>query len=142
MPTLGLVVAQFYEEIAEVMESTAKARATDRDATIAATIRVPGVFDTSLAADRLARQPDIDAVVVLGAVVTGDTDHDQVIAHGTASALTEVERERDTPVAFGVVGPGMSRSEAFERIEMAAGAVDSAVDTLDALPATDRRQPR
>ncbi len=37
----------------------------------------PGSYDTPLAADRLARRSDIDAVAVLGAIISGDTDHDR-----------------------------------------------------------------
>jgi 6,7-dimethyl-8-ribityllumazine synthase len=134
MPRIALVVAQFYEELAAEMEDQASEYAAERDVSVVETVHVPGVFDTSLAADRLARRSDVDAVVVLGAVITGDTDHDQVVAHTTAHRLGEVSPSRDTPVTFGIVGPGMSGAEAHERVEKAARAVDAAVDTLERVP--------
>jgi 6,7-dimethyl-8-ribityllumazine synthase len=135
MSTLGVVVAEFYPELAAEMLALARDRADERDATVAEVCRVPGVLDASLPADRLARRDDIDAVVVLGSVVAGDTDHDQVVAHTAARTLDEVSLRRDTPVAFGVTGPDMSAAEARERVDTAAEAVDAAVETLAALPA-------
>ncbi|MFY4815121.1 6,7-dimethyl-8-ribityllumazine synthase [Halorubrum salsamenti] len=134
MASVGLVIAQFYETMAEEMEDRAQERILERDAEITTTVYVPGVYDTPLAADRLARCDEIDAVTVLGAVVTGDTDHDQVVTHTAADKLGDVSLDRDTPVTFGVIGPDMSSAEAHERIEYAVNAVDAAVDTVRELP--------
>jgi 6,7-dimethyl-8-ribityllumazine synthase len=92
---------------------------------------VPGSYDTPLAADGLARRDDIDAVVALGAIITGDTDHDQVIADAAAHKLSDVSLDRDTPVTFGIIGPGMSQDEADARVEYGATAVDSAIDIVE-----------
>ncbi|WP_255194414.1 6,7-dimethyl-8-ribityllumazine synthase [Natronobeatus ordinarius] len=134
MTTLGLVVAQFNRPITEQMEEAAREAAADADATVAETVRVPGAYDAPLAADRLARREEIDAVAVLGSIITGDTDHDQVIADATAGRLSDVSLERDTPVTLGVTGPGMSAAEARERVENAATAVEGAIDLVDELP--------
>ena len=50
MTALGLVVAQFYEELAAEMELEARDRIEGRDATVAETVHVPGVYDAPLAA--------------------------------------------------------------------------------------------
>ncbi len=134
MPTLGLVVAQFNRSVTEQMEAAAREAASEAGAEIAETVHVPGAYDAPLAADRLARRDSIDAVAVLGAIVTGDTDHDQVIADAAAQGLTDASLERDTPVTLGVTGPGMSGAEARERIENGAKAVESALELIDALP--------
>jgi len=133
MTQLGLVVARFNESVTGPMEEHARDAAAERDAEIVETIHVPGSYDTPLAADRLARRSDVDAVAVLGAVVTGDTDHDRVIADATAQGLTQVSLDRDTPVLFGVSGPGMSGAEARERVEKGAEAVYAAVEMVEAL---------
>ncbi len=134
MPTLGLVVARFNRSVTEEMEERAREAAADAGAAVAETVHVPGVYDAPLAADRLARRESIDAVAVVGAVVTGDTDHDRVIADSTATRLSDVSLERDTPVTLGVTGPGMSGAEARERVEKGAEAVESALDLLASLP--------
>lgn len=135
MVALGLVVAQFNKErpVTHEMESRAREAAATADADIVETIEVPGSYDAPLAADRLARREDIDAVVALGAIVTGDTDHDRVIADAAARGLTDVSLQRDTPVALGITGPGMSQAEAEERIDYGASAVRSAIALAEEL---------
>ena len=134
MSRLGLVVAQFNRSVTEPMEAEAREVAEDAGAEIVETVSVPGVYDAPLAADRLARKDSIDAVAVIGAIVTGDTDHDQVIAQSCADALTEVSLDRDTPVTYGVSGPGMSGAEARERTDVGGRVVESALSLLDELP--------
>jgi len=135
MVALGLVVAQFNKErpITNEMASRAREAAAEADAEIVETIEVPGSYDTPLAADRLARRPEIDAVAVLGAIVTGDTDHDKVIGDAAAAGLTDVSLERDTPVTLGITGPGMSHAEAEERTHHGASAVRSAISLAEEL---------
>jgi 6,7-dimethyl-8-ribityllumazine synthase len=135
MVQLGLVVAQFSKEgkIPQRMARRAREAAADCDATIVDSIEVPGSYDTPLAADRLARRDDVDAVAVVGAIVTGDTDHDQVIANAAAEGLTQVSLDRDTPVTLGITGPGMSQDEAQARIDSGAQAVESAIELAGAL---------
>jgi 6,7-dimethyl-8-ribityllumazine synthase len=133
MVALGLVVAQFNEPVTVRMAEAARDAADDRDAEIRATRDVPGAYDTPLAADRLARRDDIDAVAVLGAIVSGQTGHDQVIADAAAQGLTDVSLERDTPVTLGIAGPEMEPREAFARIDYARDAVDSAIDLAEEL---------
>ena len=134
MVRLGLVVAAYDkgdgESVVERMAEHAREAAAERGATLAAELTVPGSYDTPLAADRLARREDVDAVVVLGAVVTGDTDHDQVIAAAAAQGLTDVSLDRDTPVMCGILGPGMSRAEAEERVPKGGEVVGSAIETV------------
>ncbi|MDZ7702073.1 MAG: 6,7-dimethyl-8-ribityllumazine synthase [Halobacteriales archaeon] len=134
MVSLGLVVASFHGPITERMEEHAHEAAAAREAAVVETVRVPGAYDAPLAADRLARREDVDAVAVLGAIVTGDTDHDQVIGQAAADGLTRVSLDRDTPVAFGVSGPGQTAAEATDRVDKGADAVDSACDLVEALP--------
>ena len=131
---LGIVAAQYNEPVTEPMLEMAMEAAEEHGVEIAEVVEVPGVYDSPLAADRLARREEIDAVVVIGAVVTGDTDHDQVIGHAVGPKLSEISLRRDTPVTFGVSGPGMSGPEARERVEKGAGALNAAVDLMQSLP--------
>ena len=135
MVSLGLVVAQFNKERLITPEMAARGReaAAEAGAEIVETIEVPGTYDAPLAADRLARREDVDAVAVIGAIVSGDTDNDRVIADAAARGLTDVSLERDTPVTFGVTGPGMSAAEAEARIDRGAAAVESAVALAEEL---------
>ena len=133
MVNLGLVAAQFNESVTAEMAAAARGAAADRGADVIDRVPVPGVYDSPLAADRLARREEVDAVAVVGAIVTGDTGHDAVIGQATAEKLADVSLDRDTPVTFGVSGPGMSGAEARERIDKGAEAVNAAVDMVEAL---------
>lgn len=131
MVSLGLVVAEFNDSVTAEMAESARAAAAKRDAEVSTEVSIPGVYDSPLPADRLARRDDVDAVAVVGAIVSGDTDHDQVIGQATAEKLTDVSLDRDTPVTFGVSGPGMSGAEARERVDKGAEAVNAAIDMVE-----------
>ncbi|MFB6132443.1 MAG: 6,7-dimethyl-8-ribityllumazine synthase [Halanaeroarchaeum sp.] len=133
MVALGLVVAEFNREITKPMEAAAVEAAEEADATVVETVYVPGAYDAPLAADRLARREDVEAVAVIGAIVTGDTKHDETIGHATAQRLSDVSLDRDTPVTLGVSGPGMSGDEARARTHKGNDAVESAIHLAEEL---------
>ncbi len=64
---------------------------------------VPGAFELPLAARAAARSGRFDAVIALGAVIQGETDHYEHVAREAASGLAAVARETGVPVAFGVL---------------------------------------
>jgi len=64
--------------------------------------KVPGAFELPLAA-RAAASAGFDAVIALGAVIRGETDHYEHIARAAASGLASVALETGVPVAFGVL---------------------------------------
>jgi 6,7-dimethyl-8-ribityllumazine synthase len=129
---IGLVVSRFNREVTREMEDRAAEKAEELGVEVEK-VRVPGAYDTPLAAKRLCERDDIDAVATAGAVVTGDTDHDSVVTEAAADALTRLSLEYDKPVTLGVAGPGMSAAEARERVDYGARAVESAAELLDAL---------
>lgn len=134
MINVGLVVAEFNRGVTEKMEEKAEEKASELDVNIQETVLVPGAYDAPIAADRLARKGSIDCVTVIGAIIEGDTDHDEVIGNSIASKLSDISVERDTPVTLGVTGPGMSSKEASERIEYGAEALEAGVELVNALP--------
>ena len=64
---------------------------------------LPGAFELPLAAQAAARSGRFDAVVALGAVIEGETDHYEHVAREAAAGLAAVSRETGVPVAFGVL---------------------------------------
>ncbi|QDT39384.1 6,7-dimethyl-8-ribityllumazine synthase [Stratiformator vulcanicus] len=71
------------------------------------TYRVPGAFELPAAAAALSRQDryanGAGAVICLGAVIKGDTEHDRFINQSVAEALQRIAAEHLTPVMFGVL---------------------------------------
>jgi 6,7-dimethyl-8-ribityllumazine synthase len=64
---------------------------------------VPGAFELSFAADRLAATGRYAAVLCLGAIIRGETSHDRYIAQACATGIEGVGRGRGLPVLFGVL---------------------------------------
>ena len=64
---------------------------------------VPGSFELPYAARRFAETGRFDAVVCLGCVIKGETDHNEYINHATATGLQQVGQETGVPAIFGVV---------------------------------------
>ena len=64
---------------------------------------VPGAFELPVAARAAALSRRFDAVVALGAVIRGDTDHYEHVAREAAAGLAAVARETLVPVSFGVL---------------------------------------
>jgi 6,7-dimethyl-8-ribityllumazine synthase len=66
-------------------------------------VSVPGAFELPLAAAVAARSGRFDAIVALGAVIRGETDHYEHVAREVSTGLSEVARETGVPVGFGVL---------------------------------------
>ena len=65
--------------------------------------RVPGVFELPAAASRLSQQPGVQAVITLGAVIRGETDHYHYISEAVTRGLMQVTLRSPVPVLFGVL---------------------------------------
>jgi 6,7-dimethyl-8-ribityllumazine synthase len=63
----------------------------------------PGAFELPLVAQRFAASGDVDAVIALGAVIRGDTDHYEHVATQCAAGLRRVALDTGVPVIFGVL---------------------------------------
>ncbi|PTA67073.1 6,7-dimethyl-8-ribityllumazine synthase [Deinococcus arcticus] len=63
----------------------------------------PGSYEVPLVARKLAQSGKYDAVVCLGAVIRGDTDHYDFVAGGAASGILNTSLDTGVPVAFGVL---------------------------------------
>jgi 6,7-dimethyl-8-ribityllumazine synthase len=101
----GVVVSRFNQPIsARLLEScsTELVRRGAREADIHV-VWVPGAFEIPQAARTLAVSGRYDAIVVLGAVIRGETPHFDVVCDGVAAGVREVMRDTAVPVAFGVL---------------------------------------
>jgi 6,7-dimethyl-8-ribityllumazine synthase len=88
------------------------------DARVSYVVYVPGAFDMPLAVKRLLKKQDVDGVVTLGAVIKGDTRHDDIVAENAARLIADLSLEHGKPVALGITGPGMTLDQAKERAEL------------------------
>ena len=131
---LALLCSEFNGQITDMMLNSALNRCKEVAADVRYVCRVPGAFDMPLFMNELLEKEDVDAVVTLGAIVKGDTKHDEVIASALADSIAFLSRSKGKPVSLGVSGPGMTWEEAKERAdEYASRAVDAAVRMVASL---------
>lgn len=124
---IAIIVAEFNSEVTSKMLELATEKANALKMNVKHTCRVPGVFDMPLLIDVLLQRKDIDAVVTLGAVIKGQTKHDELISNVTARALADLSIKYQKPVTLGITGPGMSDRQAHQRIRpVAERAVEAA----------------
>ena len=128
---IAAVVAEFNFDINHMMLGLAKEEAKSRGSEITKVFIAPGVFDMALPIKKLLERDDVDAVVALGSVIEGATDHDQIVAQHAARKITDLSLEYDKPVTLGISGPGMTRLDAHKRIDMGKKAVEAAIKILD-----------
>ena len=83
----------------------------DDDITV---VWVPGAFEIPLAARRIAEQGRFDAVVCLGAVIEGATDHHEYVAGNAAAGIARESAAADVPMTFGII-TAASIDQAIER---------------------------
>lgn len=112
----AIVVAEWNEEITEPLFEGA------RDALISLGVKkgniirknVPGSFELTLGAQKMASQKEISAVICLGCVIQGETPHFDYICQAVAYGITEVNLRFNKPVAFGVLTT-LNKKQALER---------------------------
>ena len=128
---IAIVVAKFNPELTSMMEKEAMAEAKKRKVKVQSVVRVPGCFEIPLAASRLLKTKRIDAVVCLGAIITGGTGHDELIAHAVAKELLDESLDANKPVGLGILGPKISWAQAKARAkDYAIRSTNAAIDRV------------
>lgn len=100
---IALCVASFYPELADKLEQGARDALSEADAEGVDSFEVPGAFELPLIAKYAAQSGRYDAVVCLGAVVRGDTDHYDYVCGEAARGIQQVQLETGVPCGFGVL---------------------------------------
>ena len=126
---IGLVCARFNDVLTRALlercyEELARIKVTDTDERW-----VPGSFELPLAAKAMAETGSYDAVVVLGAVVRGDTPHFDYVAGECAAGVMRAQLETGVPIVFGVLTTDtveQAKARIDKGAEFAAGAVEMA----------------
>jgi 6,7-dimethyl-8-ribityllumazine synthase len=130
---LGFVVSEFNRDLTYMMEIEGKEHAEFLGAEVVATLYVPGAYDMPLAIKKMLDDGNVDAVVTIGCVIEGATQHDEIVVQHASRKIIDLSLEYNKPVTLGISGPGMTRLEAHERIDYARRAVESAVKLVQRL---------
>ena len=124
---IGAVVSEFNYDITMMMLERAQEHAQFLGAEITKIVKVPGVFDMGLPIKKLLERKDVDGVVALGAVIEGETEHDDIVIQHASRKIADLSLEYSKPVGLWISGPGMSRLQAQDRIDRAKAAVEAVV---------------
>jgi 6,7-dimethyl-8-ribityllumazine synthase len=100
---IALCVARFYSELADKLEQGARAALQEAGITNIDSFAVPGAFELPLIAKYAAESGRFDAIVCLGAVIRGETDHYEYVCGGAAEGISQVQLETGVPCGFGVL---------------------------------------
>jgi 6,7-dimethyl-8-ribityllumazine synthase len=100
---VALCVARFYEELADKLESGARAALGEAGITDVDRFDVPGAFELPLVAKYAAQSGRYVGVVCLGAVIRGETDHYDYVCGESARGIQQVQLETGVPCGFGVL---------------------------------------
>ncbi|MEA5257044.1 6,7-dimethyl-8-ribityllumazine synthase [Arcicella aquatica] len=112
----ALVVAEWNEEVTNALAAGAHKTLLAYGAKEENVIRVnvPGSYELTFAAQKMAQKADIDAVICIGCVIQGETKHNDYINNAVAQGLTTVSLKYDKPVIFGVLTPN-TEQQALDR---------------------------
>lgn len=134
---LGIIVSRFNHPVTQALLDGAMARADvlklpKDDIKV---IWVPGAVELPLMAQQLAKSLKYDAVICLGAVIKGETNHYDHVCQQVSLGCQQVALQYDIPVIFGVLTT-QTKEQAFARAGGERGnkgeyAVDAALQMID-----------
>jgi len=145
---LGIVVSRFNSFITErllagALDALSRAGADEKRIEI---VRVPGSFEIPVAAKRLAQTGRYDALICLGCIIRGETQHFDYLSSEVTRGVQLAAIETGVPLAFGVLTTD-TLEQAIERAGAKSGnkgaeVALSAVEMANLLKqTTNRRRP-
>ncbi len=112
---VALCVAHFYGELAERLEAGAREALSESGIVEVDRFDVPGAFELPLIAKYAAASGRYDAIVCLGAVIRGETDHYEYVCAEAARGIQQVQLDSGVPCGFGVLTVD-TMAQALERV--------------------------
>ncbi len=100
---VALCVATFYDELAAALEQGARDALSDAGVSEVDRYEVPGAFELPLIAKYAAESGKYGAIVCLGAVIRGETDHYRYVCGEAARGIQDVQLSYGIPCGFGVL---------------------------------------
>lgn len=102
---IGIVMSRFNPEVGEGLlagcaAALIKHGVREADIRIAT---VPGALEAPLALQKMAQSGNFDALIVLGAVIRGDTYHFEIVAGESAAGISNVQLDTGVPIANGIL---------------------------------------
>jgi 6,7-dimethyl-8-ribityllumazine synthase len=100
---VALCVARFYADLADALESGARDALGEAGITEIDRFDVPGAFELPLISRYAAESGRYAAIVALGAVIRGETDHYNYVCSEAARGLQDIQLRTGVPIGVGVL---------------------------------------
>lgn len=134
---LGIVVSRFNRPVTQALLDGAMVRVKELKLVKenVNVVWVPGAVELPLMAQQIAKSCHYDAVICLGAVIKGETDHYDHVCQQVSLGCQQVALQYNIPVIFGVLTT-QTKEQAFaraggERGNKGESAVDAALEMID-----------
>ncbi|OGO90123.1 MAG: 6,7-dimethyl-8-ribityllumazine synthase [Coxiella sp. RIFCSPHIGHO2_12_FULL_42_15] len=135
----AIVVSRFNETITEKLLEGALQRFAERKIPTKniAVWHVPGAIELPIIAQQLAKQRRYQAILCLGAVVRGETDHYDYVCQQVSYGCQRVALDHDIPVIFGLLTTD-NEEQAFDRVggrhgHKGSDCADTAIEMADCI---------
>ncbi len=137
---IAMVVSNYHADVTSAMREAARSAFiqsgglphTLHDYPASGTFDLTAVCRAVAIQQHLTGQPAFDAIVAIGCVITGQTTHDQYIAHAVSQGLTAVTVQTGVPIAFGVL-TCQSLEQARARTDKGAHAMLAAIESANTI---------
>lgn len=105
MNNIAIIVSEFNQDITSKLLAGALERLKERGIAQEQiyTVKVPGAVEIPLTAQLLAKSKKYSAIICLGAVIRGDTDHYDYVCQQVSNGCQRVMLEQEVPVIFGIL---------------------------------------
>jgi 6,7-dimethyl-8-ribityllumazine synthase len=132
---VALCVARFYSELADRLEAGARLGLSEAGISEVDRFDVPGAFELPIAAKYAAESGRYAAIICLGAVIRGETDHYDWVCAETARGIQDVQLSTGVPCGFGVLtvdnmAQALARVAGGEKRDTGRHAVEAALASL------------
>lgn len=132
---VALCIARFYVELADKLESGARAALEEAGVTEIDRFEIPGAFELPVVAKFAAESGRYRAIVCLGAVIRGETDHYDYVCTEAARGIQEVQLRTGVPCGFGVltvdtIAQALERVSGGSKRDTGRSAVEAALASL------------
>lgn len=103
--TFGIVVSEWNPKVTDSLLKGCVETLTKQGAQVNNILieHVPGSFELTFGAQQFIRQSNVDAVIILGCVVKGETPHFDYVCMGVTQGVTYLNATTNTPVIYGLV---------------------------------------
>lgn len=102
---IGIVKTRWNAEYVEAMHADVKAALLEKGVKESEIVlmEVPGAYELPMATRLMCAAQKVDAVVCIGVLIKGETDHYEYIANAVSTGLMDLQLTLSIPIVFGVL---------------------------------------